>query len=129
MQEAIRERDRHLRIASIVNNQRLTEIPRNELDLQALGGRMIEHVVSPNGDFYTVFGGDPQFTGDDVTAYYVRDDGTPIMLRRCHRPSSRAELEQLRAEREQREAARQAAAKERREQLLKAAHATKDAHR
>jgi hypothetical protein len=61
MQEAIRERDRHQRIASIVNNQRLTEIPRNELNFEAMGGRVIEHVASPNGDFYFAFHGDPQF--------------------------------------------------------------------
>jgi hypothetical protein len=100
---------------------RLTEVPRSELDLKALGGRMIEHVASPNGDYYTAFGGDPGLIGNDVVAYYVREDGTPIMLQRCHRPSSRAELEQLRATREEWKAAREAAAKQRRERLSSAA--------
>jgi hypothetical protein len=99
---------------------RLTEIPRNELNFEAMGGRVIEHVASPNGDYYTVFGGDPQIVGSDVTSYYVREDGTPIMLQRCDRPSSRAELEHLRAKREERKAEQAAAAKARHQERLKA---------
>jgi hypothetical protein len=111
MERAMRERARHLRIASIVNNERLTEIPRAELSLEALGGRVIEHVASPNGDYFFPYFGDAGFVGDDVVAYFIREDETPIMLQRRHRPSSRAELEQMRAAREERKAAQAAAAK------------------
>lgn len=37
---------------------------------------MIEHVASSNGAFYTLFMGDADYIGDDVTAYYVSEDGT-----------------------------------------------------
>ena len=93
------------------------------MDFAALGGRMIEHVASPDGDYYRSFGGDPQFTGDDVTMYYVNESGVPCMLERCTRPSSRAEFEQMRAKREQRRQEREAAIKalneERRRALLR----------
>ena len=55
----------------------MDEIPRRELDFEALGGRVIEHVASADGDYYRPFGGDPPFTGDDVTKYFVAQDGTP----------------------------------------------------
>ena len=75
----------------------MDEIPRRELDFGALGGRVIEHVVSRDGDYYRPFGGSPPFTGDDVTRYFVAHDGTPTMLERCTNPSSRADLEQMQA--------------------------------
>lgn len=58
-----------------------------------------EHVASPYGDYFFPYFGDAGFIGDDVVAYFIREDETPIMLQRCHRPSSRAELEQIRAAR------------------------------
>ena len=58
----------------------LNEISRRELDFSPLGGRMIEHTASPDGDWYTEFGGDPAFSGDDVTSYYVNEDGQPVMF-------------------------------------------------
>ena len=54
----------------------LNEISRRELDFSPLGGRMIEHTASPDGDWYTVFGGDPAFSGDDVTKL-LRQRGRP----------------------------------------------------
>ena len=98
----------------------MEEIPRRELDFTALGGRVIEHVASPNGDYYRVFGGDPPFTGDDVTNYFVAQDGTPTMMERCTTPSSRAEAEQMQARKEQRRADRVAAAKGRTEERRRA---------
>ena len=96
----------------------MDEIPRRELDFEALGGRVIEHVASQDGDYYRLFGGDPQFTGDDVTKYFVAQDGTPTMLERCLNPaSSRAELERKQAAKVERRLEREAAAKERRRQL------------
>lgn len=120
-EQARRARARHMRIAGIFNNSRLREIPRSELDFEALGGRMIEHVASRDGDFYHQFGGDPQFTGDDVTAYYVTEDGTPVMLQRASSPSSRADLERIRARKEQRRLDQEEAAKEHRRKLRAAA--------
>ncbi len=90
---------------------KMDEIPRRELDFEALGGRVIEHVESRDGDFYRVFGGDPAFTGDDVTKYFVAQDGTPTMLERCTNPSSRADLERILARKEQRRFEQAAAAK------------------
>ena len=90
---------------------KMDEIPRRELDLEALGGRVIEHVASANGDYFRPFGGDPAFTGSDVTKYYVSPDGLVIMLERCTNPSSRADLERIRARKEMRRADQEAAAK------------------
>ena len=95
------------------------EIPRSELDFDALGGRVFEHV--PTGHFFRVFHGDATFTSNDVAHYFVDAAGNPTMLKRAHCPSSRQELEQMRAKREQRRAEREAAAKERRLQLRAAA--------
>ena len=55
----MRERARHLRIASIVNNERLTEIPRAELDLKALGGRMTNTSRAPMGTTSSPISGTP----------------------------------------------------------------------
>ena len=67
----------------------MEEIPRRELDFEALGGRVIEHTASRDGDFYRPHLGDPPFTGDDVTKYFVAQDGTPTMLERCtNRPAA-----------------------------------------
>ena len=118
--QAERERLRHLRIARILNNERLREIPRSELDFGALGGRMIEHVASSDRDFYILFGGDPDYIGNDVTAYYVSEDGTPVMLQRASNPSSGADLERIRARKEQRRADKAAAAKARNEERRRA---------
>jgi hypothetical protein len=98
--EARRELRRNSRIARIVNNPALTEIPRHELKFGAHPGRVIEHVASPDGDFYLPFGGDPDYTGDDVTAYFFSASGNPILLQRCRHPASRHELEQTLAERQ-----------------------------
>ena len=119
--QAERERLRHLRIARMLNNERLREIPRSELDFGALGGRMIEHVASSDRDFYILFGGDPDYIGNDVTAYYVSEDGTPVMLQRASNPSSRADVERIRARKEQRRLDQAAATRQRREQLKAAA--------
>ena len=97
---------------------KMDEIPRRELDFDALGGRVIEHVASANGDYFRPFGGDPMFTGDDVTKYFVAQDGTPTMLERCTNPSSRLDLERRQARKEQRRLEREAAAKERRRKLI-----------
>ena len=96
---------------------KMDEIPRRELDFGALGGRMIEHVASADGAYYRVFGGDPVFTGDDVTKYFVAQDGSVVMLERASSPNSRADLEQIRARKEQRREEREAAIKQRREQM------------
>ena len=99
---------------------KMDEIP-GELLASSAGGRVIEHVESRDGDFYRVFGGDPAFAGDDVTKYFVAQDGTPTMLERCTKPSSRAELEQMQARKEQRRLEREAAAKAATEQQKAAA--------
>ena len=78
---------------------------------------MIEHVASSNGAFYTLFMGDADYIGDDVTAYYVSEEGTPVLLQRASNPSSRADVERIRARREKRRVDQEAAAKQRREQL------------
>ena len=105
----------------------MDEIPRRELDFEALGGRVIEHVASAEGAYYRLFGGDPVFTGDDVTKYFVTQDGASCMLERCIKPVQSAELEQMQARKEQRrlerEAAAQAAAR-----AVEGAHAMMDAH-
>jgi hypothetical protein len=101
-EEARRELRRNTRTARILNNSALTEIPRGELKFQALGSRVIEHVASPDGDYYLPFGGDPDYIGDDVTTYFVSASGDPILLQRCPRPASRHELEQAQADHEAR---------------------------
>ena len=69
---------------------------------------------STDGDFYRLFGGDPHVLRPRRDQYYVAQDGMPIMLERCTNPSSRAELEQMQARKQQRRLEREAAAKERR---------------
>jgi hypothetical protein len=113
-EQARREWQQHKRTAAIVNNPKLTEIPRSEL---TFGRYWIEHSASADGDYYRAFGGDPEYVGDDVRAYYVNDAGTPCLLQRASNPSSRAELERIRETREQRNAANEAAAKERRARI------------
>ena len=49
------------------------------------------------------------FTGDDVTKYFVAQDGSVVMLERASSPNSRADLEQIRARKEQRREEREAA--------------------
>ena len=97
------------------------ELPLSELDFEALGGRLIEHVASRDGDFYRMFGGDPGHAGDDVTTYFINAAGDPVMLQRATNPSSRTELEQKQAAKAQRRAEREAEAKERRRQLREGA--------
>lgn len=60
---------------------KLNEIPRAELDLEALGGRVVEHV--PSGTFYFRFRGDPGYVGDDVRDFYFDSSGAPQMLQRA----------------------------------------------
>jgi hypothetical protein len=94
-----------------------TEIPRAELNFEALGGRVIEHVASRDGDFYFVFSGDPSYVGHDVRSYFVNVAGDPVLLQRAHNPSSRADVERMLEAREQRKAAKEAAARQRRAQI------------
>lgn len=82
---------------------------------------MIEHVASPDGNYYRPFGGDPAFRGDDVTFYYVNEDGQPVMLERCTSPSSRADYERRQASKETRRLERENAAKALNKQRRKAA--------
>ena len=98
----------------------LDEIPRNELSFDALGGRMIEHVASPDGDYYRPWGGDAAFRGDDVSFYYVNEAGRPVMLERASSPSSRRDYEQRQARKEQRRADKENAAKARSKERQKA---------
>jgi len=98
--QARRERQAASHAQAVVSM--MDEIPRRELDLEALGGRVIEHVASAEGAYYRPFEGDPPFTGDDVTKYYVAQDGLVIMLERCTKPSSRADVERMQARKQQR---------------------------
>ena len=69
----------------------MDEIPRRELDFEALGGRVIEHVASPDGDYYR-----PSSEGSAVhrrrrdQVLRRRGRRVPRMLERCTKPSSRA---------------------------------------
>jgi len=56
------------------------ELSRADLDFEAWGGRMVEH--RPTGKFFNVFAGDPQYVGDDVTAFFVTDAGEAVLLQR-----------------------------------------------
>ena len=81
--QARRERQVAQHAHAIVST--MTEIPRRELDFNALGGRVIEHVASAEGAFYGPHLGDPPFTGGDVTMYYVNESGVPCLLRALHK--------------------------------------------
>ncbi len=115
--QARREWQRHRRATEILKHPKLTEIPRSEF---TFGRYVIEHTASANGDYYLAFGGDPGFIGDDVVASYVTATGDPVLLQRTRNPSSRAELERMRAQREERKATRAAAAKAHNEECRKA---------
>ena len=82
--QARRERQAAQHAQAVVSM--MDEIPRRELDFDALGGRVIEHVASADGDYYRPFGGDPAFTGDDVTKYYVAQDGIVHHAGALHKP-------------------------------------------
>ena len=114
---AWRERQRHQRIRGIVSSGK-TEIPRSELEF---GRRWITH--EPTGAFYRVWDGDPQFAGADVPAYFVNETGDPILLERATNPGSRADLEDMRAAKQERRAAREAEIAQRRAQRLAEAKA------
>jgi len=94
----------------------MDEVPRKQL---LFSRHWIEDTST--GHFYRPFGGDPQLCGPDVTKYYVSQDGLVITLERCTNPSSRTELEQMQARKQQRRLEQEAAAKERRAQLRAAA--------
>jgi hypothetical protein len=84
--------------AARVMNAGWREIPRGQLEFQKFG--VIEDTET--GDFLRVFGGDPDYA-ESVVAFYVTHDGTPVMLAPVVGvPHNRAELEQIRAEREAR---------------------------
>ena len=79
----------------------LPEIPRSDLSFQKFG--LIEHIGS--GNFYRALRGvvdDPQYS--PAVGYYIDEaGGLPVYLERpVSRPRDRAELEQMRAEREAR---------------------------
>jgi hypothetical protein len=93
------------------------EIPRNELDFGALGGRVIEHL--PSGDFYVVFRGDASYTGDDVRHYFTNSAGAPVMLQRAT-PANRREMENKRTARAQWRADREAELRQRRDDAIRA---------
>jgi hypothetical protein len=86
------------------------ELARSDLEF---GRRWIEHL--PTGRLFWVFGGDPSFA-PNVDHFFVARDGTPTMLEPAE-PPSRAELERKQARKEQRRLEREAAAKQRREQM------------
>jgi hypothetical protein len=119
MEQAMRERARHLRIASIVNNERLTEIPRAELDLKALGGRMTNTSRAPMGTTSSPISGT---LGSSVTMW-SRTSSARTRRRSCSSVAigPRAVPSSSRyAPREERKAAQQAAAKARLTERLKA---------
>jgi hypothetical protein len=113
--EKQRQANAHANARAIV--AKLEEIPRGDLDLQAVGGRLIEHI--PTGRFYVPFSGDAGSVGDDVREFYFDAAGSPQMLQRSTSPASRAELEQKRAARDQRKRTRAAEAKARYKTLRK----------
>ena len=82
---ALRERQRQQRMAAIVNNPALTEIPRSELRHMHAG--VLER-DNDTGDWFVVFGGEPGQLGSDVSAYFIDADGDPVLLQRA-RPSAR----------------------------------------
>lgn len=87
------------------------EIPRTAL---AFGPRWIED--ERDGSFYRVHpNADPAYS-DHCPAYFFDENGSAVLLERAD-PTSRDELEQMRAKREQRKVAQAAAARRRREQL------------
>jgi len=101
-------RERHAAEHDRAVVQMMDEIPRKQL---LFSRHWIEDTST--GHLYRPFGGDPHLCGPDVTRYYVSQDGLVIMLERCTNPSSRTELEQMQARKQQRRQEREAAAKER----------------
>jgi hypothetical protein len=74
------------------------EIPRDDLAFGRFG--RVEEVSS--GEFFRVFGGDPDYA-DGVTSFYCDVDGTPVMLAPISEGvRTRAELERIQAAREAR---------------------------
>jgi hypothetical protein len=71
------------------------------------------------GNLYREFGGDPHYA-EQVVAYYLRADGSPVMLE-PHDPPSLDEIERRRAAREKRRSDQAAAAKARYDALRKGA--------
>ena len=98
---------------------KMDEIPRRELDFDALGGRMIEHVASADGGLTTACSAAiPPFTGDDVTKYFVAQDGARRDAGALHPARhSRADLEQIASPQGAAPHEREAAIKQRREQM------------
>jgi hypothetical protein len=104
MRQAMRELRRNQAKAAIV--QMKTEIPRAELEF---GRRWIEHVASPSGDRYKVFGGVADYS-EGIEFFYFTAEGEPLMLERI---GSRREEEEYRAALEQRNDAKEAERRER----------------
>jgi hypothetical protein len=71
------------------------------------------------GAFYREFGGDPGYA-QSVVAYYLRADGSPVMLE-PHDPPCRAEMEKRQAAKEQRRLDAEAARRARYAELRKSA--------
>ena len=90
------------------------ELSRSDLDFEALGGRVIEHL--PTGRFFRLFFGDPTYVGTDVSAFFVTAEGDATLLQRASL-ASRDELAEKRAKRDARRAARETAAKEQRAEI------------
>ena len=91
------------------------ELRRSDLDF---GRYWIEH--TPTGDFFVAWTGDPSYAPNDAPAFYVTAAGEPVILDRAD-PASRDELEQKRAARAARRAAREATVKARNDELRKGA--------
>ena len=80
------------------------ELRRTDL---VFGPRWIEHL--PTGRFFWEFGGDPSYA-PSVSHYYVRPDGTPVMIEAAD-PPNRAEMERRQAAKAQRRQEKADAAK------------------
>ena len=75
-------------------------VPAGELEFRPRG--IIEHVASPDGNWYRVVGGDPDYM-PGVNWYYVTADGDPVPLERAPGTvASRREYEEYQAAREAR---------------------------
>ena len=75
LQEADRAKRELGRVQTIMRSGK-AEIPRSEL---SFGRYPITH--EPTGVWWREFGGDPQYP-PHIPAFYVREDGTPVLLER-----------------------------------------------
>jgi len=107
LQEAARAQRLHERTQKIMNSGK-EELKRSDL---AFAKHWIEH--TPTQEWYRVFGGDVDYS-HHIPAFYVSEEGVPLMLERV---GSRAEHEKTQAKRAERRAEREEATKARRAQL------------